>query len=133
MDATPQQPTPEELVRRYIELRDYRSAIKKQFTEADEVAEARMKVIQAELLALCQSMGVESVRTGAGTFFRQLKTRFVASDMAEFLEYVQSTGRIDLLERRVGQTAVREAYEETGELPPGISPDSEYTITIRKS
>lgn len=133
MTTPTSKPTPAQLVEKYMELRRRKTEINRQAKEAVAAIDADLDVLSSELMNICNVTGLESFRTDFGTVYRTLKTKFFTSDMAEFMDYVESTGRIDLLERRVSQTALLAMFEAGEELPPGITPDQEYQLTVRKA
>jgi len=46
---------------------------------------------------------------------------------------MRDSGRMELLEKRIHQTNMREFLEENPEVhPPGLNVDQEYEITIRR-
>ena len=51
-------------------------------------------------------------------------------DWGSFLDYVQQSGRIDLLQRRVAQSRVLELMNDDV-VPPGIDINTEYLVRVK--
>jgi hypothetical protein len=118
----------EELVRAYIELRDQRDLIKDRHKA--ELAEVTAVLDQVEdaLMHQLQELGVESVKTKAGTAFKSKWTSVKVTDFDALCEYVKTNDRFDLLERRVNKTVAL----EIGEVP-GTLAESGFQVNIRRS
>lgn len=101
-------------------------------TKMDEIEEQR-KAVRQTILDIMQEQGVSSVSTSHGTVSRSIKDRFWTNDWAVLHQYILEHGAIDLLEKRVHQTNIKEWIEtHPDDYPPGLNVDREYSITIRK-
>ena len=60
----------DELVNRYVQLRDRRTVRKKEFERADNVDKEKLEKIEAVLLQRYQEAGIESARTQYGTAYK---------------------------------------------------------------
>lgn len=122
------------LTKAYVKLREARSALSKTFNEKDKELKAKMTRLEAEMLRILKETGSESIRTEAGTFYRQEDITPSGSDWESFYAWVAEHGAFDALERRIKKTFVKE-YMEThdGELPPGVSVYREYVARVRQS
>jgi hypothetical protein len=77
--------------------------------------------------------GLKSVRTDEGTIILSQKTRYFTHDWDAFKSFVLEHQVLDLFEKRIAQTNLKQFLEENpGVVPPGLNSDSEYAITVRK-
>lgn len=77
--------------------------------------------------------GLKSVRTDEGTIILSHKTRYSTHDWDAFKSFVLEHQVLDLFEKRIAQTNMKQFLEENpGVVPPGLNSDSEYAITVRK-
>lgn len=126
--------TPDKLVKVYLKMRDTRSKLSKEFEDADRVVKEQMRLLEVELLKVCNSVGATSIRTEFGTIMRGVDTRYWTSDWGAMHEFVKETGQVDLLERRVAQGNMKEFLREHPDMmPKGMNIESSYKITIRRS
>lgn len=129
----------EGIVAKYVELRDRRSALKAHYEAEDLEHKNRMEKIEAYLNNQMSAMGVESLRTSAGTAFRTYKEFVSVADWTCLLGYIKENDRFDLLERRVSKSTTKEimAADANGSYtnppPPGVNFVREQTVQIRRS
>ena len=123
----------DKLVSVFIKMRDERDRVKRELEKQVEDIEDQMKVISAELLSICKETGADSFRTPFGTAYRTLKERYWTNDWESFHKFMQDNGAMELLERRIHQTNMKQFLEENPDLhPAGLQRDREYQITIRR-
>jgi len=80
-----------------------------------------------------KAMGVTSVRTSEGTVVLSVSTRYNTQDWDSFKKFVVEHAVVDLLEKRIAQTNMRQFLEENpGLVPPGLNSSSEYSVSVRK-
>lgn len=125
----------EKLVKAYIKMRDARSELKAKFEEEDNKIVEQMNTVERLLLEVCKKAGADSVNIkGAGTIIRGVSTRYWTSDWEAMHNFIKENNAVDLLERRIAQTAMKEFLKENPDrLPKGLNVDSKYTITVRRS
>lgn len=123
----------DKLVSVFIKMRDERDRIKRDMEKQIEDIEEQMKVISAELLNVCKETGADSFRTPYGTAYRTLKERYWTNDWESFHSFIREHQAMELLERRIHQTNMKQFLEENPDLhPAGLQRDREYQITIRR-
>lgn len=123
----------EALTRAYLNLRTKRSELKAAFDAEDKTLEDDQNKLKRALLDHCKEHGVDSVRTSAGLFYRQTKTRYWTTDWDSMNKFILDNEVPEFYEKRLNQTSVRQFLEENPDLlPPGLNVDSEYVITVRK-
>ena len=80
-----------------------------------------------------KELGVESMRTSAGTVSRSVKTRFNTQDWDSFKAFLVEHDVLDLLEKRIAQGNMAKFLEDNpGLVPPGLNSTTEYDISVRK-
>jgi hypothetical protein len=125
----------EEVVDAYLNIRDARQKLAQDFEDADNELKKDMMHLEQMLLATCQEVGADSIKTKGGTVIRRVNQRFYCSDWENFRKFVLEHDAVDLFERRLHQGNFRQFMEEhEGDgLPPGVNVMREYGITVRKS
>jgi hypothetical protein len=124
----------DKMVKAYIKLREQRSAIKKEFEEKDSVLKSKMEVIESAMLQQMNESGIESIKTAAGTFYRQEEVTPTGSDWDAFYSWVSANNAFEALERRIKKTFIKEYMEtNSGAIPPGVSVYREYVVRVRRS
>jgi hypothetical protein len=123
-----------ELVKAYLTIRNEREKIESEYKERDMQLKADMAILEQEMLAGCNDMKVESLRTDSGTVIKSLKERYTCADRDNFNKFVLETGAVELFEARLHQGNFKEFMSERHHegLPPGVNVMREFTITVRK-
>lgn len=122
------------LAKAYIKLRDARTELKRTYDEQDGALKAKQERLEAEMLKFLNANEMDSVKTAAGTFYRQEEITPTGSDWDAFYKWIADNDAFDALERRIKKTFVRE-YMETnnGAIPPGVSVYREYVVRVRRT
>jgi hypothetical protein len=121
----------DELIGAYLDLRQMRSDLKRKYEADDELYKAQMETIERELHKRMLESGVKSFGGTRGTSYLELKTRARADDWALAHEFMAKNGRLDMLQRRLSDSVIKQFIEETGTPPPGISVFQEYEVVVR--
>lgn len=122
------------ITKAFLNIRDARSALRKQFDDSDAEMKKAQERLEAAMLDHLNKHGMESVRTESGTFYRQEDIKPSGSDWESFYAWVKQHDAWDALERRIKKTFIAE-YMEThqGQLPPGVSVHREFVVRVRKA
>lgn len=121
------------ITKAHINIRDARTALRKQYEEADADLKQSQEKLESVMLDHLNKHGMTSVRTEAGTFFRQEEITPSASDWNALYDWIKENDAWDALERRVKKTFIKEFQEaHNGGLPPGISVHREYVVRVRR-
>ena len=123
----------EELVEKYIELRDTKSKMSSDYKAKVAVLDKVLDKIEAELLSQFGDLGMESVRTKSGTAYKSTRTSATVADWDYTLDFIRKHELWNMLERRVSKQAVEQYKEEHDDLPPGINWREEITINVRRA
>lgn len=101
--------------------------------EQHDTIEKQRKEVRATIANIMNERNEDSVRTAHGTVSRSIKERYWTNDWAAFRNYVLETGAVDLYEKRIQQTNMKQwLADHPDDYPPGLNIDREYQITIRK-
>lgn len=149
-----------DVVKKYVELRDARDEESKAFSEAMKAKyNEPMEVIEKILLREMERMGVDSLKTPSGTPYKAVQKSVKMADAQEFkafvfkplidsiAQYISSIGGQvpdlqgllqqgalwDMIDFRCGKKGVVEYAEENGQLPPGVTLDQFTSINIRRA
>ena len=116
-----------------IKLRDTRAELKKRYDTEDGVLKEKMEKLEGYLAQVMQDTNSTQLGSKHGTAYTQINMKASCSDWPSYWSFIQETGRFDMLEKRVGSTAIKDYYNETGDLPPGINISQEMKVVVRRS
>lgn len=125
--------TTEQLISKYIELRDRRdqaaAAVKKQV----ELLDAGMDAIAATLLNQMNAAGETSRKTEQGTAFIK-EVNFVGiGNWDTAFTFILTNQAFNLLNHAVNKTAVLEYVAEKGTPPPGVNLSVKREVQVRRA
>lgn len=122
------------LVSTYIKIRDKRAEILREYETQDAALKEQLEIVTNELLEICKTTGVESMRTAAGTVSRSVSTRYWTSDWGSLYNVIKEFDVPQLLEQRIHQGNMRQFLAENpANMPYGLNQDSKYTIRVTRS
>lgn len=122
-----------EIVNKYIQLRDLKDKLKKEYSDKVAKVDQVMDKIEAAILEHMQTEGADSIGTESGTAYKSTKTSATVQDWDEVLGFIRGEGAWHMLEHRVSKKAVEEFRTEHKDLPPGIGWREEVSVNIRRS
>ena len=126
------------LVTKFVELRDRRTALKKQYEAEDGKLIELMDKIEAKFAELLDATGSNSFATDHGTVFRAYKESARVADWNALLDYIREEDEWSLLERRVSKAYVKELMEEQRDgsyrnnPPPGVDFTRIASVQVRR-
>jgi len=122
------------IVAEYISLRDHRADVKKEFDTKDQELKDQLEQLENKMLSHLHDMGATSIKTDAGTIYKQENITPTGSDWEIFYSWVVANDAFDALEKRIRKTFIKE-YMDTheGSIPPGVSVYREYVARVRRS
>lgn len=123
----------DQIIERYIALRDKKADLKAAFTQSTEAIDAALERIENFLLKTMQDLGVESLRSGLGTAYKQAQTSATVADWESALDWVKKNEQWAMLEKRVSKSFVEAYKNENADLPPGIDWREVTKVNIRRS
>lgn len=123
----------DDLVSRYIKLRDAKTARKRVFDEETAKITEAMKFIEGQLARIMMETGVERMGSDAGvTFFKDVASASVA-DKDEFFNYLQRSENWHLADIRAAKKYIGEWVEEGNELPPGVNWSRAKVVRVNRA
>lgn len=131
-------------VAQYVALRDRIQELTKQHEEAMKPMKELLQQIGGQMLNELDAQKAESIRTEAGTVYSYEKVTTPVADPEAFLEFVRSTERWELLERRASPTACQDylaelmkAHEMNAAIvptpPPGVNFNRVRLVGVRRA
>lgn len=132
------QPAPdtqtEAIIRAYVMIRDQRAELAEQYKANDAALKEKMNKLGIALAGIMQSVNVDQLSCrGIGTAYREVDDKFSAGDWPTVWTFIKENDRFDMLQKRLGEGAIKQYWEETGELPPGVNVHREYVIKVRRN
>lgn len=125
----------DELVSKYIKLRDKKAQMKKEFDQSVAKIDEVMEKMEAVILKTFQETGIDSAKTEAGTAYMSTRTSATVGSREDFIGWVMADPdeRAIFLENRVNKTAVEQFKAANDDLPPGVNWRSEVTVNVRRA
>ena len=123
----------DEVVDRFIQLRDLRAQKVAAHKADTEAIEAGMKRCEGFILQHLNTHGMESIGTKAGTAYKHVTTSATVADWESALDFIKANNLWNLLDRKVNKTAVVEYRTENDDIPPGVNWREEAVVRIRRS
>lgn len=118
----------------YIKIRDAKSALNKDHKVKEDKLKSQLKMLENQMLKFMNENNTDSLKTEAGTMYRQMDVMPSGANWAEFYAWVRENDAFDALQRRVNKGFITTYMEENeGKLPPGISVHREYVCRVRTS
>ena len=126
-------PAIDKIVAVYIKIRNAKEELTRDYEEKAAQLDEQMRTLKQKLLDISKETGVTKWGTEYGTAYRTIKNRYWTNDWESFYGFMREHGAMELLEKRIHQTNMREFLEDNPEAhPPGLNVDQEYEITIRR-
>jgi hypothetical protein len=123
----------DQIVSTFIKIRDARDTLQIEFEAKKAELNAQLDVLKHKLLEISKETGATSFSTPNGTAYRTVKTRYWTGDWGSFYQFMQEHGAMELLEKRIHQSNMREFLENHPDLHPvNLNVDSEYEITVKR-
>ena len=123
----------DKIVAVYIKIRNAKEDLAREYDDKIAALDEQMRTLKEELLKISKETGVTSFKTDNGTAYRTIKNRYWTNDWESFYGFMREHGAMELLEKRIHQTNMREFLEGRPDVhPPGLNVDQEYEITIRR-
>jgi hypothetical protein len=124
----------EKLTRVYIKMRAKKDALTAELNAQLGELDKSMKQVKSAILEHMKEVGATSIKTEAGTVSRTVKTVYTPMDWESMNRFIIEHQALELLEKRIHQGNMKAFLEENPDtIPPGLSANSEYTVTIRRS
>jgi hypothetical protein len=115
----------------YLDLREQRAQLKKEFDELDKELVAKMDGLEVAMLRYMDKVGTSQLKSVAGMAYVETSKVPQCGDWQALYGYIQETGRFDMLQKRLGSTAIKDLESDTGELPPGVTMTKERCVRFK--
>jgi hypothetical protein len=127
-------PTPkvEDVINKFIELREKRSEIKKKYEEKDLVLKDAMEKIEVFLSRYLVKEGLQSANIGLYTAYFAKEYKVGCADWPNFWLWMATNNRCDMTEKRVAVGVIKDYLEEKKELPPFVNLTVEKVVRVRR-
>ena len=123
----------EKIISTFLKIRSAKEELTRGYEAQVAELDEQMTVLKQKLLEVCKDTGVTSLGTGDAIAYRTVKNRYWTNDWSNFYNFLKDKGKLELLEKRIHQTNMKEFLEEHPDTrPPGLNIDSEYDITIKR-
>lgn len=124
---------PGELVSEYIKLRDAKKSFE-ELTSAKcrELYTNRMDEIEAKLLDIFNTLGVDSISGKSHTAFRTTSVSVTTADGGAFRDYVIQKEAWELADWKPNKTQMNQLAEAGEALPPGVNRTTFASVQIRR-
>lgn len=122
-----------ELVDKYIQIRDKKAQLKKEYEAKVAPLEEAHSKIEAKFLELFEKTGTDSLKTEFGTAYRATRSSVSVADRDAFMTYIRENDEWPLLEVRPSKAAVESFKDSHEDLPPGINYREEVVVNIRRA
>ena len=123
----------DKIVDAYIKIRDAKDALTNKYKSEASDLDEQMAILKHKLVDISKETGVTSFSTSNAVAYRTVKNRYWTNDWESFYGFMHEYGAMELLEKRIHQSNMKEFMDQHPEAhPPGLNIDSEYEITIRR-
>lgn len=134
---TPQDPSNYDLptlTQWYIDLRQYKSDLKRSIEPQLAQADDQMMLIEKEFHKRLAETGSKSMKTDRGTITRVQKTKYLLTDSYAFRKWIVANPEAAAqIVQGISQGEVRAFLEEGGTLPEGVAVDNFFDISVRRA
>lgn len=114
-------------------IKDARTAARHAWEKSDLALEEDQNKLKVLLLDLLNQSGAQSMQTTYGTVYKSLKVKPSAADWGAIWEWAKANDGMDIFERRLKATFIKEFMDENGgALPPGVNVHREYEVAVRR-
>lgn len=122
----------DEVLLKYIELRDESDKIKADAKATVAKLDQQMGVIEAYLLNEFNNSGGTSISCDTATAFKKTTDFANVGDWNLTLDFIKANGMWQMLKKDVNKTAVKEFIDANGVPPPGVSWGSKIEVQVRR-
>lgn len=122
----------DEVIAKYIELRDKKDQINADAKAAVKAVDANLDIIEAWLLNQANEQGVSSFACDIGTAFVKETDFANVSDWNLTVDFIKKNELWQMLKKDVNKTAVKEFIDANGVPPPGVNWGSKREIQVRR-
>ena len=124
----------DDLVGKYIKVREKKSLLKAAYDLDVARYEKLQETIESLLLLRFEEMGVDSVKTSAGTAYTTTRTSASMADWGTFRQFCEmQEDPFMFLDRKANKAACEEYKASNDDLPPGINWTETRVVNFRRA
>ena len=122
------------VIKKYIELRDFRQEEEKLHRARMKPYDEAMEVLEAAAFAIMRTTGQDALSTAFGTAFKVAKMSVTCTDKDCFHGWVRERQAWYFLTAHVSKEAVEEYMKiSEGQIPPGLKVDGHVAVQFRRA
>jgi hypothetical protein len=121
-----------QMVQKYIQLRDTKAALKKEFDGKVESIDKALSSCEAYFMTRMKELGLESLPTEFGVPYQSRRNSCSVNDKQAFKQWLHDTGNWECADIRASKAAVEAFVEEHKDLPPGLNWHAEIVVNVRR-
>lgn len=125
--------TYDEMVAKYVEVRDTVKLFEAKFKERVAVYKQEMEELENAITTKADEEGLTTVPTPHGTAYWSTLANCTAAAPDDFMQFVIDNEAWDLVEKRPVKTAVKAYVETHGAPPPGVNFSTYRKFNLRAS
>lgn len=125
--------TLDEVVKKYVELRDKKDGLKAEFDASVAKIDEKMKLIEGKMIEYLDDAGAESIKTQFGTAYTAESVSVTSADKGAFVDFVKQKNEWGLADIRISKTGVEQYLEAGNDLPPGVNYRRERVLRIKRA
>ncbi len=122
------------VIKEYLVVRNSLNEERGKFKQFEKTAKERLDELEMQIREAADQHGVEGFKTSVGTAYARIKKQYRVVDWDKLLNFVLTSGNLQMLEKRVAKYATEEVWEnllESNQTIPGIALHQELTYEVR--
>ncbi len=112
--------TPAEIIKKYVEIRDWIEADTKANEARQEPYTQAMTTLEGLMMNHLAENGLDNVKSEFGTAFKKTGTRVRVADRGAFNQFVEQQGSLDWFTNAVSKEKIVDYVKEHGCAPSGV-------------
>lgn len=127
-------PSLDKLCKAYVNIRNKKQEVTKQLETQIAEYDEKLNLIAGAMKDALIAAGGTSLKTPHGTIYMVKKTKYYPMDWGRFGEWIVQNNAVELLEKRVSQSNMKQYLEDNPHNPPpGLQSEVENSVTVRKA
>ena len=124
--------TLDEMVDKYVKIRDAKQAAKRAFDEETQRMTAALEKLDGLILQKLKESGATSVKTPHGTAYTKKRSSVSVKDRDAFYGWAVKTDNLGAIDMKANAKAIRELLGEGTEVP-GVNYGEEIQVGVRRA
>lgn len=123
----------QQIVAKYIYIRDLRAQAKKEYEEDDALNKRKMELVENALRDHMRVNGMSSMKIDGNTVYTEDVEKPMVEDWPAFAAFILEQGDIGFLQKRISEGSFKQYKTETGQNPPGVTTSTFREVRIRRA